>query len=103
MRKYHFLFLITLLASGVLTSTALAQGGMFRGTVTDGDGNTREGATVIVEKADARPPRVEQITDSSGRFTMLGLNSGDWTLTVELEGFHPHVSTVTLRQGTNQP
>ena len=103
MRKHSFSFLVIMLAAGVLASTALAQGGIFLGTVYDDDGNTVEGATVIMEKADANPPRVEADTDDSGRFSMLGLASGAWALTVEVEGFHPHANTVQISFGSNPP
>jgi tetratricopeptide (TPR) repeat protein len=92
-----------MLAAGVLASTALAQPGTLRGIVMSDNGDTLEGATVILENPDANPPRLEQQTDSSGRFVVLGLNSGEWTLTVEAEGFHPQLLTVRTRQGANAP
>jgi tetratricopeptide (TPR) repeat protein len=103
MRKHSFSFLVIMLAAGVLASTALAQVGMLRGTVMNDNGDTVEGATVILENSDASPPRREEQTDSRGRFVVLGLNSGEWTLTVEAEGFHPQLLTVRLRQGENAP
>jgi tetratricopeptide (TPR) repeat protein len=103
MRKHSFSFLVIMLAAGVLASTALAQGGMLRGIVMSDNGDTLEDATVILENPDANPPRLEQQTDSRGRFVVLGLNSGEWTLTVEAEGFHPQLLTVRLRQGENAP
>ena len=101
MRKYFFSFLIVMLAAGVLASTALAQRGLFRGIVTDEDGNAFEAATVILENPGLNPPRVEQMTDDGGRFVFIGLASGEWTMTIEAEGFHPDVSTLSLRQGGN--
>jgi tetratricopeptide (TPR) repeat protein len=102
MRKHSFSFLVIMLAAGVLASTALAQG-RFRGTVMDDKGNPFEGATLILVNPAASPPRLEQMTDDRGRFTMLGIASGNWALTVEAEGYHPHSTTVTLRQGENPP
>ena len=102
MRKHSFSFLVIMLAAGVLASTALAQG-RFRGTVMDDKGNPFEGATLILENPAASPPRLEQMTDDRGRFTMIGMASGDWTVTVEAEGYHPYSTTVTLRQGQNPP
>ena len=103
MRKHSLSCLVIMLAAGVLASTALAQGGMLRGIVMSDNGDTLEDATVILENPDANPPRLEQQTDSRGRFVVLGLNSGEWTLTVEAEGFHPQLLTVRLRQGENAP
>ena len=101
MRKHSISFLMIMLAAGVLASTALAQGGVFSGAVMDDDGNFFEGATVIMELEGASPPRVEATTDSSGRFSMLGLNSGIWDLTVEAEGFRPNIDSVPISQSTN--
>ena len=103
MRKNSFSCLVIMLAAGVLASTALAQVGMLRGTVMNDNGDTVEGATVILENSDASPPRREEQTDSRGRFVILGLSSGEWTLTVEAEGFHPHSLPVQLSQGDNRP
>ena len=102
MRKHSFSFALVMLAAGVLASTALAQG-VFTGTVVDDDGNPFEGATVVMERARARPPRFEATTDASGQFTMLGLNSGSWAMTVEAEGYHPQANTVQISQGWNPP
>ena len=103
MRKPFFSFLIVMLAAGTVTPTALAQGGRIRGVVLDPEGNTIEGATIVIELPDANPPRFEQDTDSEGRFSMLGLASGSWTLTAEVEGYHPNTMQASIRQGVNPP
>ena len=103
MRKHFFSFLVIMLATGVLAPTVLAQGAIFTGIVVDEEGNPLSGASVVAEMADANPPRFEQLTDSSGRWSMIGLASGEWTVTVEAEGFHPSPGPVTLRFGVNSP
>ena len=103
MYKYFLSLLIVMLAAGTLAPTALAQGGRLMGVVLDRDGNPLEGATVVAENPDGNPPRLEQKTDARGRYTMLGLNSGSWTVTVEIEGFHPNSAVRSLRQGDNSP
>ena len=102
MRKHSISFLVGMLAASVLASTALAQG-RFNGTVTDDEGNVFEGAKVIVENPVGIPPRFEQLTDDRGRFTMIGLASGNWTLTIEAEGHHPLSQIVRVQQGGNPP
>ena len=101
MRKLFFSFLVIVLATSVLAPPALAQGGVFSGEVRDDKGELREGALVVMESETARPPRLETTSDGNGRFIMLGLNSGAWTLTVELEGYHLSVDTVSIHQGAN--
>ena len=85
---------------GVMVAPAWAQGRL-TGTVRSENGDPMPGATVTAEKPDANPPRVEQQTDNSGRFSMIGLASGEWDVTAEAEGYHPHVWTWQVRQGEN--
>ena len=101
MRKHFFSFLVLLLAVGLFAPTAFAQGGIFTGTVVDENGDPIVGASVVLEKADANPPRFEQLTDSSGRWSMIGLQSGEWSLTVEAEGYYPSPGPQTIRNGVN--
>ena len=103
MRKHFFSCLVVMLAAGMLATTASAQNGRLSGTVVDDDGNPLAGATVVAERPNVNPPRFEQDTDGEGRFSMIGLASGVWTVTVEVEGFNPNVSTIPIRSGTNQP
>ena len=102
MCKHSCSFLVIMLAAGTLATTAAAQG-RFNGTVVDDEGNPLAGATVIAEQPAAHPPRFEQDTDGEGRFAMIGLATGLWTITVEAEGFDPNVSTMPIRYGSNQP
>ena len=103
MRTHFFSFLIVTLVAGTLAPTALAQGGRLVGLVLDDERNPVEGATVVVENPDLNPPRFEQMTDSAGRFSMLGLASGQWKVSVEAEGFTPLDVTVPVRFGDNPP
>ncbi len=102
MRKHSFSFLVVMLAAGALATTASAQGRLI-GSVADDEGNPLVGATVVVENPDANPPRFEQSTDDDGRFSLIGLVAGQWTVTAEAEGFYPFTSTITTRFGTNAP
>ena len=101
MRKYFFSFLVIMLATGVLASTALAQGGVVRGTIVSDKGDTLAGATVTMENPEARPQIVTQQTDESGKFVILGLKGGQWTITIEAEGYHPDTITMPVRFGPN--
>ncbi len=102
MRKPFLTFLAILLATGMLAPSALAQGGILSGKVLDED--TEEplaNATVVVENASANPPRIEEMTNAEGDFTMLGLNSGAWAIIPSAEGYQPNPGTVQVRQGNN--
>ena len=106
MRKHSFSFLVIMLATGVFASTAPAQG-IFSGIVLDHEANEFEGATITMEStSSARSSsgaRHEVPSDAGGRFVMIGLASGQWTITIEAEGFQPQSSTTTIRQGPNSP
>jgi tetratricopeptide (TPR) repeat protein len=103
MRKLLFSFLIGMLGASVLASTALAQGGMLSGTVVDDLGEPIAGAMVLLENPEVNPPRIEQPTDSNGRFSVIGLRSGQWNITVSAEGFLPNPGFVRIRSGQNPP
>ena len=86
---------------GVMVAPAWAQIGRLAGTVTNENGDLMPGVTVTAENPDARA--LEQQTDDKGRFSMIGLSSGQWTVTAETEGYHPDSATLQLRQGRNPP
>ena len=83
---------------GVMVAPAWAQSGRVAGTVTNVNGDPMPGVTVTAENPDARPPRVEQQTDDGGRFSMIGLASGQWTVTAETEGYQPGSVRWQVRQ-----
>ena len=86
---------------GVMVAPAWAQAGRLSGIVTNENGDPMPGATVTAENPDANRPRVEQQTDESGRFYVIGLASGRWTVTAGIEGYHPDTVTVPVSQGAN--
>ena len=102
MRKHIVSLLVVILAAGIFVPSVLAQGGMLAGTVLNKEtGEPIPGATITLENPEANPPRLEQTTDDNGYFTILGLNSGQWVLTSEAEGFHPNPGRIAIRQGRN--
>lgn len=102
MRKPFLTFLVILLAAGMSAPSALAQGGIVSGKVLDEDTEAPiANAIVVVENPSANPPRIEEMTNDQGDFTMLGLNSGDWSITPTAEGYQSNPGTVQVRQGNN--
>jgi len=82
----------------------LAQGGgRVTGTIKSEAGAPLAGATVKAENPNARPPVFTQKTDENGRFSMIGLQSGQWTFTAEAEGFRPSQGPARVRYGENPP
>src|SRR5437764_14641872 len=67
--------------------TAAAQTGRVGGTVKDEGGNPIKGATVTAENPSASPSSFTAITDDKGRFSIIGMRSGQWTFTATMQGF----------------
>ena len=89
---------------GVMVAPAWAQTARFNGIVTNENGDPMPGVTVTAEKVESRssiPPRVEQQTDDNGRFFMIGLIGGQWTVTAETEGYQPVTGTVQVSYNEN--
>lgn len=86
MRRFHFLVFAA--ASLWLVSTASAQTGRMAGTIRDSDGKPIKGAVVRAAN-DVVAARMTSTTDDKGRFAMIGLRSGQWTIVVEAPSFLP--------------
>ena len=72
-----------------LGSTAAAQTGRVGGTVKDDMDQPIKGATVTAENPSASPSSFTATTDDKGRFSIIGLRSGQWTFTAQAPGFSP--------------
>ncbi len=109
MRTKIFSSLAVILGMVLLVPTAFAQGGILFGRVTDAEtGEPVAGAVVRLDghsplgNAEPDDPR-DETTSESGEYTLLGLPSGTWNITVEAEGFQAAPGTVTVRFGRNAP
>lgn len=109
MRKMIFSSLAVIVGMALLVPTAFAQGGILFGRVTDAEtGDPVAGAVVRLDGhaplGNAAPddPR-DETTSETGEYTLLGLPSGTWNITVEAEGYQAAPGTVTVRFGRNAP
>jgi tetratricopeptide (TPR) repeat protein len=68
---------------------AAAQTGRVGGTVKDEAGQPIKGATITAENPNASPSSFTATTDDKGRFSIIGLRSGQWTFTAQAPGFAP--------------
>ena len=92
--------------AGVLLSVTaaygLAQGGQFRGKVTDEWGNGLEGALVTAQSSAGGAPR-ETTTDENGEFLFIGM-SGEWVFEFRTDGYQGARMETRLRGlNTNRP
>ena len=63
-----------------LSGVAAAQTGRVGGLVKDEAGQPIKGATITAENPAASPSSFTATTDDKGRFSIIGLRGGTWTL-----------------------
>jgi Flp pilus assembly protein TadD len=80
-----------------LAGSAAAQAGRVTGIVRDDRGTPIRGATIIAENPDASPRSFTASSDESGRFAMIGLRSGLWTLRAGAPGHTSDGGEVNVR------
>jgi len=98
MRRIHlFVFAV---ASLWLVATASAQTGRVSGTVKDAEGKAIKGA-VIRATNDTVNANMTSTTDDKGRFTMIGMRSGQWVLVVEAPNYVPLRGPATVTTSNN--
>ena len=76
---------------------AAAQTGRIGGTIKDQNGQPIKGATVTAENPNAAPPSFTATTDDKGRYSIIGLKSGQWRITAGGPGFQPSSGSVNVR------
>jgi hypothetical protein len=72
------------------------------GTISDQNGGVLPGVTITVTSASTGAARTA-VTDERGRYTVTNLSPGGYRVTIELSGFAPHKSDVTLGLGETKP
>jgi tetratricopeptide (TPR) repeat protein len=86
-----------------LPVSAAAQAARATGTVRDTNGRPIKGATIRAMNPDAAPREFTAVSDDKGRFAMIGLRTGTWTLRVEAEGFDPVEASSQMRVAGTPP
>jgi tetratricopeptide (TPR) repeat protein len=76
---------------------AAAQTGRVGGTVRDQQGQPIKGATVVAENPSSSPSSFTATTDDKGRFSIIGLRSGNWKITASAPGFAPGGGSMNVR------
>jgi Flp pilus assembly protein TadD len=83
-----------------ITGTAMAQGSRVIGIVKDETGQPIKGATLSLENPDAIPRNFTATSDERGRFAVLGLKAGEWSIVAQAPGFLPDATRVQVRVTT---
>jgi len=92
--------LIAGVATALLTTiagSALAQGSRVVGIVKDETGQPIKGATLSLENPDAIPRNFTATSDDRGRFAVLGLKAGEWSIVAQAPGYLPDATRVMVR------
>jgi len=83
-----------------ITASAAAQGSRVVGIVKDETGQPIKGATLSLENPDAIPRNFTATSDDRGRFAVLGLKSGEWSIVAQAPGFQADATRVQVRATT---
>ncbi len=76
---------------------AAAQTGRIGGTVKDDKGQPIKGATVLAENPQASPSSFTATTDDRGRYSIIGLRTGNWKITASAPGFQPSSGSLPVK------
>ena len=79
---------------------ALAQGSRVVGVVKDETGQPIKGATLSLENPEAIPRNFTATSDERGRFAVIGLKSGEWSIVAQAPGFVADAARVQVRVAT---
>jgi Flp pilus assembly protein TadD len=98
--RFHTVITRALVAAALVAgcaSIAAAQTGRVGGVVKDEAGNPIKGATITAENPSASPSSFTAITDEKGRFSIIGMRSGQWKFTATMQGFAPEAGTLNVQ------
>ncbi len=102
-RLYGFRAACAAFLIAALADAAAAQTGRIVGVVRDEGAQPIKGATVLAENPDAFPKSFTATSDNKGRFAMIGLRSGLWTLFAQAPGFEAEAGRLQVRAGGAGP
>jgi tetratricopeptide (TPR) repeat protein len=86
-----------LLVGSETTAFAQFRPGHIGGVIKSDAGDPIRGAVILAQNKDATPPSLSAVSDEKGRFGLLGLRSGVWSVLVTARGFEPAVLAWPVR------
>jgi Flp pilus assembly protein TadD len=83
-----------------MAASAAAQTGRVIGIVKDETNQPIKGATLSLENPDASPRNFTATSDDHGRFAVIGLKAGEWSIVAQAPGFVAEVARLQVRATT---
>jgi tetratricopeptide (TPR) repeat protein len=83
-----------------MAASAYAQTGRVVGIVKDETGQPIKGATLSLENPEASPRNFTATSDDHGRFAVIGLKAGEWSLVAQAPGYQAEVARLQVRATT---
>ena len=83
-----------------VAASAAAQTGRVIGVVKDETSQPIKGATLSLENPDASPRNFTATSDDHGRFAVIGLKAGEWSIVAQAPGFVAEVARLQVRATT---
>jgi predicted TPR repeat methyltransferase len=96
-RLHLFRAALAALVVAAMAGSAAAQTGRVGGTVKDESGQPIKGATITAENPNASPSSFTATTDDKGRFSIIGLRTGQWAFTAQAPGFAPQSGRLAVQ------
>src|SRR3954465_11403710 len=96
-RAHLFRIALAALVAAAFAGSAVAQTGRVGGTVKDEAGQPIKGATITADNPNASPSSFTATTDDKGRFSIIGLKSGQWTFPAQAPGFGPETGPLGIQ------
>jgi tetratricopeptide (TPR) repeat protein len=88
-------FVVAILTT--IAGSAAAQGSRVVGIVKDEAGQPIRGATLSLENPEASPRNFTATSDDRGRFAVIGLKSGEWSIVAQAPGFVADAARLVVR------
>jgi tetratricopeptide (TPR) repeat protein len=90
----------TVVIVATMAASAAAQTGRVIGIVKDETSQPIKGATLSLENPDASPRNFTATSDDHGRFAVIGLKAGEWSIVAQAPGFVAEVARLQVRATT---
>ena len=97
----RFRVFVVFLGSVMVSAVASAQAPGVIGTATDADNRPLPGVTVTLASSDDSRPR-SIVTNANGRYEIVNLAPGTYSVTAELPGFRPAVKRQRVTGGRRE-